>query len=97
MPPANWGRKPLDFIKGMVITPVDAVLAMAEPEMVPVSAEDRTATKAAPPLILPATILENSITKLLAPETIRNPPKIIKSVMLVTEMVVRIPNIPSSL
>ena len=96
-PAANCGRKPLDFISGIVITPVEAVLAMAEPEIVPVKADDNTATKAAPPLIRPATILENSMTKLLAPETTRNPPKIIKSVMLVTEMVVRMPNMASSL
>ena len=96
-PPANCGRKPLDFINGIVMTPVDAVLATAEPEIVPVKAEERTATKAAPPLIRPATILEISITKLLAPDTTRKPPKIINNVMFVTEILARIPNIPSSL
>jgi len=42
----------------MVITPVDAVLAIAEPEIVPVNAEEITATKAAPPRNRPATTLE---------------------------------------
>ena len=96
-PAANLGRNPLAFISGMVITPVDAVLATAEPEIVPVKAEDKTATNAAPPLIRPATTFAISITKLLAPETTRKPPKIIKSVMLVDEMLARMPKTPSSL
>ena len=36
-PAANCGRNPLAFINGMVMIPVDAVLATAEPDMVPVS------------------------------------------------------------
>ena len=96
-PAANFARKPFAFIRGMVITPVEAVLAIAEPEIVPVSADDKTATKAAPPLMRPATILDSSMTKLLAPETTRNPPKIINKVMLTEEIVARTPNMPSSL
>ena len=30
-PPAKRPRKPLDFMSGMVITPVEAVLATADP------------------------------------------------------------------
>src|SRR6056300_1162972 len=85
-PAANWGRNPFAFIRGMVITPVDAVFAMADPEMVPVSADDNTATKAAPPLIRPATSLDNSMTKSLAPDTTKKPPKIINNVILVDEI-----------
>ena len=35
-PAANFGGKPARFISGMVMTPVEAVLATAEPEIVPV-------------------------------------------------------------
>ena len=96
-PAANLGRKPLAVISGMVMMPVEAVLATAEPEMVPVSADEMTATKAAPPRKRPAMILESSITKPEAPETTRNAPKIMNSVMLADEIVVMIPNMPSSL
>ena len=73
IPAANRPRKPLAFIKGIVMTPVDAVFATADPLIVPVSADDKTATKAAPPLIFPATTFDISITKSLAPETTRKP------------------------
>ena len=96
-PAANLALKPFAFINGIVITPVDAVLATAEPEMVPVSAEDITATNAAPPRNLPAMLLDISITKSDAPDTTRKAPNIIKRVMLAEEMVVMIPNMPSSL
>ena len=79
------------------MTPVDAVLAMAEPEMVPVNAEEITATKAAPPRKRPATTLEISMTKSDAPDTTRKAPNIMNKVMFDEEMVVMIPNIPSSL
>ena len=79
------------------MTPVEAVLAIAEPEMVPVSAELITATNAAPPRKRPATIFDISITKSEAPETTRKAPKIMNKVMLADEMDVMIPNMPSSL
>ena len=53
-PAANFGSKPARFINGMVMTPVDAVLAIAEPEMVPVRPEATTATSPGPPTSLPA-------------------------------------------
>ena len=96
-PPAKRPRKPLDFMSGMVITPVEAVLATADPLMVPVKAEDKTATKADPQRILPATTYETSITKSLATEITRKPRKIMNKVMLEEEMLARIPNSPSSL
>ena len=79
------------------MTPVDAVLATAEPLMVPVRADDNTATKAAPPLILPATTFEISMTKSLAPETTKKPPKIMNNAMFEDEIFARIPKRPSSL
>ena len=96
-PAANWGLKPLDVISGMVITPVEAVLATAEPEIVPVSADETTATSAAPPRKRPAMTFDISITKSEAPDTTRNAPKIINSVILADEIVVMMPNMPSSL
>jgi len=85
------------FINGMVITPVDAVLAMAEPDIVPVKADEITATNAAPPRKRPAITLEISMTKSDAPDTTRKAPKIMNNVMFDEEMVVMMPNIPSSL
>jgi hypothetical protein len=96
-PAANLGRNPFDFISGMVITPVEAVLAIADPLIVPVSADESTATNAAPPRVRPATTFDSSITKSLAPEATRKPPKIMKRVMLVEEILARMPNMPSSL
>ena len=60
--------------------------ATADPLIVPVNADDKTATKAAPPLILPATTFDISITKSLAPETTRKPPKIINKAMFDDEI-----------
>jgi len=96
-PPAKRPRKPLDFISGMVITPVEAVFAMAEPLIVPVKAEEITATKPAPPRTRPATTLETSMTKSLAPEATRNPPNTMKRVILDEDIKAKMPNIPSSL
>ena len=81
----------------MVMTPVDAVLAIAEPLMVPVNADESTATKAAPPRTRPATTFEISMTKSLAPDATRKPPKIMNRVMFEEEMLANIPNMPSSL
>ena len=55
------------------------------------------ATKAAPPRKRPATILDISITKSEAPETTRNAPKIMNSVMFDDEIEAMIPNMPSLL
>ncbi len=96
-PAANLALNPFAFINGIVMTPVDAVLATAEPEIVPVNAEDITATNAAPPRSLPAILLDISMTKSEAPDTTRKAPKIINKVIFAEEMVVMIPNMPSSL
>ena len=96
-PAANIGLKPFAFIRGIVITPVEAVFATADPEIVPVKADAITATKAAPPLNRPAIILANSITKSDAPDLTKKAPKIIKRTIFADEMVVMIPNMPSSL
>ena len=47
------GRSPTFFISGMVKVPVVTTLAMDEPEIRPVMAEDTTAALAGPPRIWP--------------------------------------------
>ena len=54
-PPAKGALNPARFIRGMVMTPVEAVLATAEPEIVPVRPEAMTATMPGPPVMRPAT------------------------------------------
>ena len=51
--PAFSEEKPTFFIKGMVKVPVVTTLAMEEPEIRPVMAEDTTAALAGPPRIWP--------------------------------------------
>ena len=77
-PPANLGEKPARFIRGIVITPVDAVFATAEPEMVPVRPDAMTATIPGPPTNRPATARAMLITNSPAPDRIRNAPKMMK-------------------
>ena len=47
--PALCAGKPTRFISGMVKVPVVTTLAMEEPEIMPVDAEDTTAALAGPP------------------------------------------------
>ncbi len=49
-PPARWPGYPIRFMFGMVSEPVDTVLAIDEPEMVPKKADDTTLTLARPPV-----------------------------------------------
>ena len=74
-PAAKRAWKPARCMSGMVITPVDAVLAMAEPEIVPVRPEATTATSPGPPTSFPAIVRAKSITNSPAPERIRKAPK----------------------
>ncbi len=73
-PAENLAGKPARFIKGMVTTPVEAVLATAEPEIVPISPEAITATRPGPPTIFPATARAKSITKSPAPDRSKKAP-----------------------
>ena len=73
-PPAKARGKPARFISGMVITPVEAVLATAEPEIVPVRPLASTATKPGPPVSRPATTREMLTMKSPAPDLSRNAP-----------------------
>ena len=96
-PAANCGRNPFDFINGIVMTPVEAVLAIADPDMVPVKADEITATNAAPPRNLLAITFDISMTNSDAPDTTRNAPKIMNKVILDEEIEAIMPNMPSSL
>ena len=49
------------FMLGIVSEPVDTVLAIDEPEMVPKNADETTLTLAGPPVYLPATTMALSI------------------------------------
>jgi hypothetical protein len=53
MPPAFSAVKPTFFISGMVKVPVVTTLAMDEPEIIPVIAEETTAALAGPPRMWP--------------------------------------------
>ena len=53
-PPAKAGEKPIRFIKGMVMDPVETVLATAEPETDPMNPDETTAIFAGPPILRPA-------------------------------------------
>ena len=60
------------------MTPVEAVLATADPEIVPVRPDAITATIPGPPTILPATARAMLMTKSPAPERKRNAPNMMK-------------------
>ena len=95
-PPANCGLKPAFFIRGMVITPVDAVLATAEPEIVPVSPLAMTATRPGPPTKRPATVLDILTMKSPAPDFKRNAPNRMNMNTKVDEIPAMLPNRASS-
>ena len=60
--------KPAFFIIGIVIDPVDTVLATALPEIVPIKLEAKTATKPDPPGNFPAIALDKLIINSLPPD-----------------------------
>ncbi len=49
-PPARCPGYPILFMFGMVSDPVDTVLAMDDPDMVPKNADETTLTLASPPV-----------------------------------------------
>ena len=61
--PANSGLYPVSFIIGIVTLPVVTVLPTDDPETIPQSAEDITATFAGPPAVFPASLLANAINR----------------------------------
>ena len=73
-PPANAGRKPKRFIKGIVNWPVVTTLATPEPLIVPISAEETTATFAGPPRLWPTVPSATSVKRPIMPARSRNAP-----------------------
>src|SRR5690606_17610182 len=96
-PAENWAEKPSRFIIGMVITPVDTVLATAEPETEPISPEPITATSPDPPIKRPARQRDRLTIKSPAPDLSRKDPNRINMNTKVAEILAVLPNMPSSL
>ena len=95
-PAANLGSNPAFFMSGMVITPVEAVLATAEPEIVPVRPEAKTATSPGPPTVFPATALARLMTNSPAPERSRKAPNKINMKTKEEDIRAILPKRPSS-
>ena len=64
---AKCGLKPVRFISGMEIGPSTMTLATAEPEMVPNSEEDTTATLPGPPAVWPVMPMAKSMNSCPVP------------------------------
>ena len=79
--PANSGRYPVFFIIGIVTEPVVTVLPTEEPETIPHSADEITATFAGPPADQPAIRFANEMKKFAMPVRSKNAPKIINRTM----------------
>ena len=94
-PPANFGGKPARFISGMVMTPVETVLATADPVIDPMRPEPRIATIPGPPVMRPAAARASARMKSPAPERTRNAPSRMNMNTKVQEMRAIGPNIPS--
>ena len=75
IPPATEGRYPVLIIIGIVIFPVIATLAEAEPEILAVIKLAPTAALAPPPGRVPKKDRQISVKKSDAPERIRKNPK----------------------
>ena len=76
--------------------PVWAVLATAEPEIVPVSALAITATRPGPPVIRPATTCARSTIASPAPERSRNAPNRMNITTIEALIPAMLPKMPSS-
>jgi hypothetical protein len=65
---ANGGRKPVRFISGIVTWPVTITLATAEPETLPKSEDEITATLPGPPAERPVSDRAKSMNSRPTPE-----------------------------
>ena len=80
-PPAKAARYPKRFISGMVNWPVVTTLATPEPEIVPISAEEITATLPAPPRAWPTRPSATSVKSRIMPARSRKAPNRMKRKM----------------
>ena len=94
--PAVCGLKPTRFISGMVSVPVDTVLAIALPEILPMSADASTATLAGPPTARPAMPNAISIKNCPTPERFKKAPKKINRITKFTSTCDIVPQTPRS-
>ena len=78
----------------MVIVPVVATLAIAEPLIMPISAEAMTATFAGPPGERPTSVSAMSLMNWEKPEYLRNEPKSTNTKMYVAETLAPVPRMP---
>ncbi len=80
-PPANAARYPKRFISGMVNCPVVTTLATPDPEIVPISPDEITATLAAPPSLWPTSPSDTSEKSRIIPARSRKLPNRMKRKM----------------
>lgn len=78
----------------MVIVPVVATLAMAEPLIMPISAEAITATLAGPPGVWPTSVSAMSLMNWENPLYLRNAPKSTNTKIYVAETPAPVPSTP---
>ena len=102
MPPPRRRRRSAARIRtriiiGIVITPVETVVATAEPDTEPMRPEPMTATCPAPPWYRPATPRATVTMKSPAPDFSRNAPNRMNMKTNVDEMFATMPNMPSPL
>ena len=93
--PAFSGAKPMRFINGMVKVPVVTVLAMDEPEIMPVIIDDSTAAFAGPPRRAPSSAIATLMNQLPPPALSRSPPNNTKRKIIVVDTPSATPNTPS--
>ena len=78
----------------MVIVPVVATLAMADPLIMPISAEAITATLAGPPGVCPTSVSAISLMNWEKPLYLRNAPKSTNTKIYVAETPAPVPRMP---
>ena len=78
----------------MVIVPVVATLAIAEPLIMPISAEAITATFAGPPGVCPTSVSAISLMNWEKPLYLRNAPKSTNTKIYVAETPAPVPRMP---
>ena len=76
--PASSGAYPIFFIIGIVITPVVATFATADPEIMPIRPEERTAAFAGPPEDLLEAFMPMSISSWPPPISEKKAPNTMK-------------------
>ena len=95
IPPATSGLTPMRFMRGIVNVPVVVTLATELPEIVPITALDRTAALAGPPRVPPATAMARSRKNLPAPVRSKIAPYKINSSTNLADTPKGIPKMPS--